>query len=83
MFYTYAIFSEKFNKIYIGYTSNIEQRLIDHNERSTKGFTVKFRPWRLIHLEEFETKKMALNREKQLKSAKGRQFIWNLIKNPR
>ena len=80
-FYTYALFSEMFNKIYIGFTSNIEQRIIDHNYRSKKGFTVKYRPWKLIHLEEFDSKKSAMKREKQLKSAKGREFIWSLIKN--
>ncbi len=80
MFFVYALYSLKFNKIYIGYTSNLEQRLESHNHLATKGWTVKFRPWKLVYKEEYINKKDALKREKQLKSAKGREFIWNIIK---
>ncbi|OAQ38626.1 endonuclease [Pedobacter psychrophilus] len=81
MFKVYALYSEKYNKIYIGFTSNLEQRLTSHNELATKGYTIKYRPWKLIHQEGFETKSEAMQREKQLKSAKGREFIWAMIIN--
>jgi len=81
MFTTYVLYSEKHDKIYIGYTSNLHQRLISHNELSTKGWTIKFRPWKLIYKEEYETKSEAMKREKQLKSYKGRTFIRDLIDN--
>jgi len=81
MFTVYVLYSPSHNKIYIGFTSNIEQRMISHNQLATKGYTVKFRPWTLIHTEVFETKCEAMKREIELKSANGRQFIWNLIKN--
>jgi predicted GIY-YIG superfamily endonuclease len=45
MFYTYVLYSHKFDKIHVGYTSNLESRFLAHNELSTKGYTVKFRPW--------------------------------------
>ncbi|MBK5278823.1 MAG: GIY-YIG nuclease family protein, partial [Bacteroidia bacterium] len=45
-----------FNKIYIGFTSNLEARLLSHNQLATKGWTIKFRPWTVIHTEVFETK---------------------------
>jgi len=51
-----------------------------HNEFSTKGFTVKFRPWTIVYQESFSTKSNALKREKELKSAKGREFIWAHIR---
>ena len=79
MFTVYVLYSEKHNKIYIGYTSNIEQRLLSHNELGTKGYTLRYRPWKLIYTESFLLKLDAMKREKQLKSAKGREFIWNLI----
>jgi putative endonuclease len=79
MFLVYALFSEKYQKIYIGYTSDIEQRLLSHNELGTKGYTLRYRPWRLIYTESFLLKSDAMKREKQLKSAKGREFIWNFI----
>ena len=81
MFHVYVLYSEKFQKIYIGMTSNLEERLKSHNELGTKGWTIKFRPWQIVYQEQFEDKKNALTREKQLKSAKGREFIWTLIKN--
>jgi putative endonuclease len=79
MFVVYALHSQAFNKIYIGFTSNLESRLNDHNFLSTKGYTVKYRPWVLIYSENCETKKQALLREKQLKTAAGRKFIRTVI----
>lgn len=74
-YYTYVIYSDKYRKIYIGFTKNLNERLLDHNVRAKKGYTQKYRPWRFIYMEEFDTEKEARTREKQLKSAKGREFI--------
>ena len=79
MFTVYVIYSESFKKIYVGYTSNFEQRLKSHNELASKGWTIKFRPWRIIHSEVFDNKQAAMRREKELKTAKGRQWIWQLV----
>ena len=79
MFTVYVLYSEKFNKIYVGYTSNMEQRLLSHNELEIKGYTLKYRPWKVIYTEVFSEKPEAMKREKQLKTAKGREFIWNLV----
>ncbi|MCH2451020.1 MAG: GIY-YIG nuclease family protein [Gracilimonas sp.] len=80
MFTVYALYSPSHQKIYIGYTSNLEQRLLSHNSLGKKGWTIKYRPWKLAYTEEFETKKEAMLREKQLKSAKGREYIWEVVK---
>ena len=79
MYTVYALYSPSHQKIYIGYTSNLEQRLLSHNSLGKKGWTIKFRPWELAYTEEFDTKKEAMRREKQLKSAKGREFIWEVV----
>ena len=79
MYIVYVLYSEKYEKIYIGYTSDLEQRLISHNELGTKGWTIKFRPWSLLYTEEFSLKSEAMKRERQLKSAKGREFIRKMI----
>lgn len=79
MYTVYVLYSESHNKIYIGYTSDLEDRLLSHNVMGTKGFAVKYRPWRVIHTESFLEKTDALKREKQLKTAKGREFIRSLI----
>jgi len=77
MYTVYALHSREHNKIYIGYTSNLEQRLLSHNELGTKGWTIKYRPWKLIYTKEYESKSEAMKRERQPKSAKGRRFIWD------
>jgi putative endonuclease len=79
--FVYVLFSKNFNKIYIGYTHDLEKRFESHNRLATKGWTIKFRPWILIYSEKFADKKEALIREKQLKTAKGRAFIWEMINN--
>ncbi|MCY7310106.1 MAG: GIY-YIG nuclease family protein [Chitinophagaceae bacterium] len=81
MFTVYVLYSESFNKIYIGYTSNIEQRIKSHNELATKGWTIKFRPWKIVLTEFFESKHDAMKREKQLKTAAGRDWIWQFLKD--
>ncbi len=79
MFFVYALYSSDFDKIYIGYTSDIEARLIAHNHPNNKGWTKKYQPWVVIYTESYACKADALKREKQLKTAQGRLFVRNLI----
>jgi len=78
MFFVYVLFSVDYQRIYIGFTSNIESRLFAHNHPSNKGWTKNFQPWKILYTEQYENKSDAMKREKQLKSAKGREFIKNL-----
>ena len=71
----YVLYSHAYNKIYIGYSSDVSSRLVSHNTLATKGWTIKFRPWELVYTESFENKRDAMAREKALKSARGRLFI--------
>ncbi|MBD8488802.1 GIY-YIG nuclease family protein [Echinicola sp. CAU 1574] len=74
MYTVYAISSEVRNYIYVGLTSNLEDRLHRHNlgyERTTKPY----RPFRLIYKEQFETRLEARNHEKYLKGASGKRFL--------
>ena len=79
MFTVYVLYSKSFEKIYIGFTSDTEARFKSHNELATRGWTIRYRPWEILYTEKFETKINAIKREKELKSAKGREFIWSLI----
>ncbi len=80
MFTVYVLYSEKFNKHYTGYTSDLEDRLTSHNHLATKGYSTKFRPWSLIFSKTFETKSEALKYEAWLKTGVGRTFIKSLNK---
>ncbi len=72
------LFSESSGKHYTGFTSDFESRFQSHNELGTKGWTKAYRPWKVVLLEEFQTKAEALAREKWLKSGVGRSFIKSL-----
>ena len=80
MYHVYVLYSPKYEKIYIGYTSNIEQRLLSHNVLGKKGWTIKYRPWELVFTEEYAEKREAMNREKELKGANQRRQIWEMIR---
>ena len=75
----YVLYSTKYNKIYIGYTSDLENRFLSHNQLATKGYTLRYRPWIIAYTEEFATKTDALKRELYLKSTQGRKFVWDII----
>ena len=79
MFVTYVLYSSKYEKIYIGYTSDLISRFHSHNDLSPKGFTKHFRPWIVVLVNFHDTKSEAIKHEQQLKSSRGRASIWNLI----
>jgi len=80
MFTVYVLYSAVFGKIYIGFSNDIARRFLFHNELAKKGWTTRYRPWALFYTEEFDNKNLAMRREKELKTAKGREFIWKMIR---
>jgi putative endonuclease len=77
MFYTYIIQSEQDESFYVGYTSDLDRRLKDHNEGLSQ-FTKRKRPWKLFYQESFNTKSEAIKREKFFKRQKNRSFYISL-----
>ena len=79
MFYIYLIKNETGEK-YIGYTTNIEERLKKHNEgmnTSTKGHQ-----WEIVYYEAYKNEHDARRREKSIKaSGKGRQLLYERLKD--
>jgi putative endonuclease len=70
-YFLYVLKSELTDASYVGHTSNLEKRLIEHNigkSLSTRGK----RPWRLVHKEEYATRSEAVSRERYFKSTKRR-----------
>lgn len=77
-FIVYILYSKKFDKTYVGYTSSLIERFKSHNELAKSGYTLRFRPWEVVYLEVFQTKTQAIVREKWLKSGHGRKFLSDL-----
>ena len=73
-YYVYVLRSISFERNYIGFTKDLQNRLAQHNSGKTKS-TKPYKPWKIIFSEQFSTKQEALNRERYLKSGKGRDFI--------
>ena len=78
-FVVYILYSEKYCKTYVGFTSNLIERFKSHNSLSREGYTIKFRPWKVLYVDFFTSKSEALKREKLLKTGKGREFIKKLV----
>jgi len=78
MFWAYVI-KNQFGKNYIGQTMDLTKRLNRHNgllPNSKKSYTSKNKgDWKLIYKEEYFSRKEALDREKFLKSHKGRDWL--------
>jgi len=78
MFTVYILFSNSLDKFYVGFTNDIERRLLEHNRKKGK-YTDAGIPWILVYREEYELKSEAMSREKQIKLQKSRQYIVSLL----
>jgi len=74
MYYVYILLSLKDKKFYVGYTSALKRRLIEHKNGKVKS-TKNRRPLKLLCFEAYLFKKEAMNREKFLKSSDGRKDL--------
>lgn len=59
MYYVYVLKERRANKLYYGYTSNLQGRINAHNK--------KCRKWDLVYYEAYKSEYDARNREKRLK----------------
>lgn len=78
MHMVYILKSDKLDRHYIGCTSDIEQRLRYHNAGKNKSTKIGT-PWRVVYVEQFESKMNAWMRERQIKSYKGGMAFKNLL----
>ena len=80
MYRIYAIYNDQYDKIYIGQTRDLQERLRLHKAKTFMGYTSRFDgEWRLIYQEQVKTRAQVLKREKQLKSFRGREFVKQFI----
>ncbi len=78
MFYVYVLLSEKTGRTYVGSTDNIDRRLAQHNTGYSKS-TRHGIPWRLPHVESFETRAEANQKERYHKTGKGREELQTML----
>ena len=78
MFNDYIFYSKTLDKYYVGYTNDLDRRLLEHNRKKGK-YTDGGIPWILVHKENYEQKPEAMNREKFIKIQKSRQYILSIL----
>ncbi|MDI6754566.1 MAG: GIY-YIG nuclease family protein [Thermodesulfobacteriota bacterium] len=84
-FWVYILKSESTGNIYIGHTSDLQRRVREHNDMmlGKQRYTRKQKgPWCLVYSEEYQTRAKAMERERALKSGRGRQWIFDHILTP-
>ena len=79
-YYVYVLISEKDGNFYVGYTLNLKKRLSDHNNGNVRSTSHRI-PLCLIYFEGCLNQQDAIHREKYLKTAWGKRYIKNRIKN--
>ena len=77
-FTVYILQSEKNGRYYVGQSNNLQGRLDKHNRGEVRS-TKPGRPWVLKYAELVETRSQAVQRERQIKSRKKRNYIDSLI----
>ena len=83
-FFCYILYSKSINRYYVGYTSDIEERLKLHNNGyfGRKSFTSKESDWDLFLIIPCDTIEHAVFVESKIKKMKSRKYIENLKKYP-
>lgn len=76
----YILFSLKLNKYYVGSTTDLQRRLVEHN-RGKEKFTKTGVPWLLVYSEAFEQITAARKRELEIKKKKSRKYIESIIRS--
>jgi len=77
--YIYILSNKNKTVLYIGVTSNLIQRIKEHQNSEGSLFTKKYNVNELVYFEEFTDINHAIKREKQLKKW-NREWKWDLIK---
>lgn len=70
MYYIYIVASKRNGTLYIGSTSNLIKRILQHKEALVDGFTKKYEVRLLVYYEEVKDAKEMVLRERQLKKWK-------------
>jgi len=80
MYFVYVLGNTTTQKHYTGFTTDLVQRLGQHNSGVTKS-TKNRGKWELLYWEEFATRPEAMRRERFLKSGQGREELRRILRS--
>lgn len=78
-FYVYVLESLKNRELYIGYSTDLRERVKEHNQGLSFS-TKPYRPWQLIYYEACRNEQDAKRREKYLKTNQGSRLLKRRLK---
>jgi len=81
MYYVYVIENQTDKSLYIGYSSDLRQRITDYLSGRGGKTTKNKTGWKLIYYEAYLNKLDAIGREKFLKGGSGRKYINKQLSN--
>lgn len=79
-YYVYVLLSEKDGMFYTGYSSNLRERIKQHNDGKVQSTKHRL-PLKLVYFEGCLNQQDATRREKYLKSGNGKLYIKNRLSN--
>jgi putative endonuclease len=77
-FSVYILQSVEDKSFYIGFTSNMKQRLEYHNSGKSR-YTSRKMPWTIVYEELYDTRSEAMKRKRFLKKQRNKEFYQLLI----
>ncbi len=66
-YFVYILTNNHGNVMYIGVTSNLERRVLEHKSGLIEGFTKKYKISKLVYYEQTSSVESAILREKEIK----------------
>ena len=78
MWKVYILYSESYQRSYVGVSANTEERLSYHNSGKVTSTKI-FKPWKIIFEENVESYSVARKREKYYKSGVGRKKLKSIF----
>jgi putative endonuclease len=73
-FYVYVLHSQHFDRLYIGQTNNLKDRIKRHNNGQVPS-TKPYLPWKVIYFELCTTRMEGVEREKFWKKSNNRKYL--------
>jgi putative endonuclease len=76
-YYVYFLASQRNGTLYVGVTNDLVRRVFEHKQKAVAGFTRAHDIDQLVYFEQFDTPRMAIQREKTIK---GWPRLWKINK---
>ena len=75
LYYVYIATNWKNTVLYTGVTNDLDWRMFEHKNKSTKGFTSKYNVNKLVYYDTFQNVSEAIEAEKKIKGGSRKKKI--------